>query len=204
MPSTSSRTHSTRRIPSGWEASEPQQRRCGLCRGISHTRASLRCPVNIRRAREELRADSASQFNPESLPLPLPSLSPEPATQPVPKLADTRPIWPGRPELIYKRYVKEKEDWLRAYSDVQPAQYRAARGLEHYSKRWLDENRWYLGRQRLDLETETFTEPANWTDEEVEAFLDWNTQETIEVEMQQEVEFNIRGGLSAERGTRDL
>jgi hypothetical protein len=46
--STSGRTHSTRRIPSGFEASETQERRCGLCNQPGHTRASMRCTVNIR------------------------------------------------------------------------------------------------------------------------------------------------------------
>ena len=62
--------------------------------------------------------------------------------------------------------------------------------------------------QRLDLETETLLDyrehPPEWTDEEVEAWLDWDAQETIEVEMQVQAEFDIRGGLSAERGVRGL
>ena len=118
---------------------------------------------------------------------------------------DTRPIWPHRPELIYKRYIAEKEDWLRAHLDVQPAQYRTARGLEQYSKAWLNENRRYLGFRRLDLETETFLEGrAEWIDEEIEAYLDWDMQETIEVEIQEEAKFNRRGGFSGERGVQGL
>ena len=165
--------------------------------------------------------EPATQSDPRSLRLislspgprsplpPLPSLSPEPepAAQPVPE-PDTRPIWPGRPELIHKRYVAEKEAWLAAHPGVRPAQYRKARRLELYPKRWLNENRKYLGYQRLDLETETLLDyreyPPEWTDEEVEAWLDWDAQETIEVEMQVQAEFDIRGGLSAERGVRGL
>ena len=140
---------------------------------------------------------------------PLPSLSPdpEPAGQPVPE-PDTRPIWPGRPELIHKRYVAEKVAWLKAHPDVRPAQYRKAGGLEHYSKAWLNENRKYLGYQRLGLETETLLDyiehPPNWTDEEVEAWLDWDAEETIEVERQVQAEFDARKGLSGERGVRGL
>ena len=49
---------------------------------------------------------------------------------------------------------------------------------------WLNENRRYLGFRRLDLETETFLEGrAKWTDEKVEAYLDWDMQETINVEI---------------------
>jgi hypothetical protein len=317
LPSTSRRTHSTRRIPSGWEGSEPQLRRCGLCREIGHTRASLECPVNIRHAREVLRAESATQIpsdlehsdlehsdlehsdsghsnsasqfipratiqaffdsagqsrlklalqsildsgdqlilkstiqsvlestiqpSPESTVQPIPepasppiprslvrfSLSPDPefATQPGPRLlllspspepatyidpipADSHPIWPGRPELIHKRYIAEKAAWLIAHPDVQPAEYRKVRGLEYYPKRWLNENRKYLGIQRLDLETETLLDyiehPPKWTDEEVEAWLDWDAEETIEVERQVQAEFDTRGGFSAERGVQGL
>ena len=142
MLSTSSRTYSTRRIPLGWEASEPRQRRRGLYHGIGHTRASFRCPVNIRRARDEFRAESASQFNPESLPRL--SLNPDPESATQPKLEVTRPIWPRRPEFIHKQYVEEKKDWLRVHPDVQPAQCPAAQGLDHYPKRQLNQNRWYL------------------------------------------------------------
>ena len=28
---------------------------------------------------------------------------------------DTRPIWPGRPEVIYANYLATKEAWLSAY-----------------------------------------------------------------------------------------
>jgi hypothetical protein len=47
----------------------------------------------------------------------------------------TRPIWPGRPELLYKQYLAEKEAWLTAHLDVRLANYRTARGLEVYSVR---------------------------------------------------------------------
>ena len=42
---------------------------------------------------------------------------------------DTRPIWPGRPELIYQAYLAEKEAWLAANPTVLPLQYRHKRGL---------------------------------------------------------------------------
>ena len=65
-------------------------------------------------------------------------------------------IWPGRSELIYQRYLADKAAWLIAHPDVRPHQYCKKRGLESYSKSWLNENRRYLGFQRrLDLETET-------------------------------------------------
>ena len=203
IPSASGRTYSTRRIPSRWEASETRLHRCGSCRGIGHNKASIKCPVNIRNLRAEFGIKPTTQPSPE----PLPSLSPSPesAIQPDPELVDTRPIWPHRPELIYRRYIDEKEDWLRAHPDVQPAQYRTARGLEQYSKAWLNENRRYLGFRRLDLETETFLEGrAKWTDEEIEAYLDWDIQETIKVEIQEEAKFNRHRGFSREHSVQGL
>jgi hypothetical protein len=126
--------------------------------------------------------------------------TPESTTQPVPESTDTRPIWPGRPELIYRRYLAEKEAWLIAHPDVQPAKYRAARGLEKHSQRWCNENRRYLGYQRLDLETETLLEDSpDWTNEEIEAWLDWDAQETIEVEQQVEAELIAAGGFGRQR-----
>jgi hypothetical protein len=52
-------------------------------------------------------------------------------TLPVPESTDTRPIWPGRPELIYQRYLAEKEAWITVYPTVCPSNYHKARGLEY-------------------------------------------------------------------------
>ena len=160
-------TQSTRRLPSGFEASEPRERRCGLCRQPGHTRSSLRCLVNIRCIQEELDSrpqasnspfiskeeikaildsvgesvlksslqsvldsgdqsilkstiqsilESTSQPDPESTSQPDPESTSQPDQESTsqPDL-DTCPIWPGRPELIYKKYLAEKEAWLSAY-----------------------------------------------------------------------------------------
>jgi hypothetical protein len=184
--STSGITQSTRRIPSGFEASETQERRCGLCKQPGHTRASMRCIVNIRQLQAEFapykplesasnseasqvipRAtvqaildsasrstsqsalqsalqsvlDLGSQLIPkatiqrilESHPAPPPA---ELVREPTP---NTRPIWPGRIELIYKQYIVEKEAWLTAHPTVRPFNYREKRGLESYSPRWCKE-----------------------------------------------------------------
>ena len=81
------------------------------------------------------------------------------------------------------------------------------RGLESYSKSWLKENRRNLGFQRLELETETLQdifELPNWTNEEVKAWLDWDSQETREVEGLEELECITRGGPSTERDIQGL
>ena len=80
-----------------------------------------------------------------------------------------------------------------------------ARGLKQYPQRWRNENRRYLGYQRLDLDTETLLEDSpNWTNEEIDAWLDWDTEETIEVERQEEADYIARGGPSTERGIKGL
>jgi hypothetical protein len=118
---------------------------------------------------------------------------------------DTRPIWPGRPELFYKQYITEKEAWLAAHPDVQPASYRTARGLERYPVSWCNRNRIFLPRERLDLQTETLLEGSpNWTNEETSAWLDNEALKEQEVEQQVEAELIAAGGFgqSRERGVR--
>ena len=71
-------------------------------------------------------------------------LSPEPenpATE-----VDTRPIWPGRIELIYQAYLAEKNTWLAANPTVRPAQYRTKRGLQKLTKAICDSHKWELPR----------------------------------------------------------
>jgi hypothetical protein len=254
--STLGTTLSTRRIPSGFEALETRERRCGLCNQPGHTRASIRCTVNIRRLQakfaphEPLKStldpelasqvipratvqailNSASrstspsalqsalqsvldtgnpQFIPketiqrilESHPAPPPT---EPVQEPTP---DTRPIWPGRIELIYKQYIVEKEAWLTAHPKVRPSNYREKRGLESYSPRWCKEQSRYLPDHRIDLETETILKGRpHWTTEEIHAWLDYEALQEQEVERQVEAELIAAGGFgqSRERGIRGV
>jgi hypothetical protein len=266
------RTHSTRRLPSGFEATEDRERRYGLCHLPGHTRASQRCPVNIRRLQEEYRPqltsssaslfvpraavqslldsagqstlrsalqsvldsgdqlilkstiqsilESTSQPIPRSTSQPVPELTPESTIQPVPELTpestiqpvpgstpestiiipDTRPIWPGRPELIYRQYLTEKAAWLANNPKVRSVSYRRARGLEIYPYHWIRERRQELPIQRLDLDTETLLEGiADWTNEEVSAWLDWDKIKDQEVERQVEAELVIAGGFGQGR-----
>jgi hypothetical protein len=118
----------------------------------------------------------------ESHPAPPPEPSPEPSPEPTP---NTRPIWPGRPELIYKQYLAEKEAWLTAHPTVRPSNYREKRGLQSYSPRYCKEQSRYLPDHRIDLETETILKGRpHWTTEEVEAWLDNEALDTQVVEQQ--------------------
>lgn len=141
----------------------------------------------------------------ESHPAPPPTLPPaEPVREPTP---DTRPIWPGRIELIYKQYIVEKEAWLTAHPTVRPFNYREKRGLESYSPRWCKEQSRYLPDHRIDLETETILEGRpHWTTEEIHAWLDYEALQEQEVERQIEAELIAAGGFgqSRERGIRGV
>ena len=113
-------TTSTKRLPSAFEATEPRERLCGRCRLPGHTRNSLRCMHNIRQLNQqfqddqlamrpdlpdsrELHTNSEAQSIAQVALQELESLSPEPENPPI--QADTRPIWPGRIELIYQAYL---------------------------------------------------------------------------------------------------
>ena len=126
------------------------------------------------------------------------SLSPEPenpATE-----VDTRPIWPGRVEVIYQAYLAEKNIWLAANPTVRPAQYRSKRGLQKLTKAICDSYKWKLPRQRIDLESETLIEgPPGWLTEEIQAWLDWDQIQEEALEQQLEVEFVAAGGFGSER-----
>jgi hypothetical protein len=120
---------------------------------------------------------------------------------------DTRPIWPGRPELIYQQYLAKKEAWLANNPKVRSASYRRARSLEVYPYDWIKERRRELPVQRLDLDTETLIKGiADWTNEEVSAWLDWDKIKDQEVERQVEAEVARAGGFgqSRARGSRGL
>jgi hypothetical protein len=120
-------------------------------------------------------------------------------TQPIPESTDTRPIWPGRPGLIHRQYLAEKEAWLADNLGVCPASYRRARGLEIYPYHWIRERRRELPIQRLDLDTETLLEGSpDWTNEEVSAWLDRDKIQEQEVERQEDIEYRARGRPSVE------
>jgi hypothetical protein len=143
----------------------------------------------------ELHTNSEAQSIAQVALQELESLSPEPENPPI--QADTRPIWPGRIELIYQAYLAEKTTWLATNPTVQPAQYRSKRGLQKWSKAACDRRslRWQLPLKRLNLETETLIEgQPKWTDEEIHAWLDWDRQQEQAIEQQVEAELVAAGG----------
>jgi hypothetical protein len=161
------------------------------------------CMLNLRDLNQELQQDQlAIQPNLSIAQVALQeleSLSPEPENPPI--QADTRPIWPGRIEVIYQAYLTEKTTWLAANPTVQPAQYRSKRGLQKWSKAACDRRslRWHLPLKRLNLETETLIEgQPKWTDEEIHAWLDWDWQQEQVIEQQVEAEVVAAGGYGGD------
>ena len=57
-------------------------------------------------------SESTTQPASESTTQPAPESTPELTPESTIIIPDTRPIWPGRPELIYRQYLAEKEAWL--------------------------------------------------------------------------------------------
>jgi hypothetical protein len=157
---------------------------------------TLAIPANSTNSRE-LHTNSEAQSIAQAVELE--SLSPEPENPPI--KADTRPIWPGRIELIHQAYLAEKTTWLAANPTVQPAQYRSKRGLQKWSKAACDRRslRWHLPLKRLNLETETLIEgQPKWTDEEIYAWLDWDRQQEQVIEQQVEAEVVAAGGYGGD------
>jgi hypothetical protein len=112
---------------------------------------------------------------------------------------DTRPIWPGRIELIYQAYLAEKNTWLAANPTVRSAQYRTKRGLPKRTKAICNSYKWQLPRQRINLESDTLIEgPASWLTEEIQAWLDWDQKQEQDLERQLDTEYVAAGGFGSE------
>ncbi|KAJ8103403.1 hypothetical protein POJ06DRAFT_234429 [Lipomyces tetrasporus] len=155
---------------------------------------------NIQRLNQEFEANQLAMQSRATAQVALQeleTLSPEPenpATE-----VDTRPIWPGRIELIYQAYLAENTTWLAANPTVRPTQYRTKRGLLRWTKAVCNGEMWQLPRQRINLETETLIEgPASWKTEEVQAWLDWEQRQEQDLERQLDTEYAAAGGFGSE------
>ena len=116
------------------------------------------------------------------------TLDPENTTINTTIKVNTRPIWPGHPELIYQAYVAEKNAWLAANPALQPAKYRTKRGFTRWSESWCRQNKKLLPYQRLDLQSETLIPgDPNWSYEELRAWLDWHEKKQAEADQGRKV-----------------
>jgi hypothetical protein len=87
---------------------------------------------------------------------------------------ETRPVWPGRIEVIYAAYIAKKAAFLAAHPTVQESNYRKFCGR----KEWKPLNRRYqkrfLPQQRVDITAKKLIDRrANWSNEEIDAYLDY-------------------------------
>jgi hypothetical protein len=200
-------TRSIKRIPSGFEATEPRQWKCGLCKLPGHNRSSLRCLVNLRQDQEEqlgviqTPSDQELQGSPtESAPAEI-----EGPTIVVEGPTDTRPIWPGRIEVIYAKYIAEKTVWLTSHPHIQASKYRSARGLTIYTpkdRRYHALSRTSVLRytERIDLTTEKVVAgKPNWSDEELDAYIDYQLNAEADLEKGLLEEFVAAGCLNTHR-----
>ena len=217
---------STKRIPSGFEATErPKERRCGLCNLPGHDRRSISCIVRLRQDGQEL------GFDPQILPVQQPTLrgpssdtiivcesrtnnmsdstrteaipTPiEPLVSALPRIeVETRPVWPGRIEVIYAKYIAEKMAFLASNPTVQESNYRKCRGL----KVWTPLDRRYqmrfLPRQRVDIKVKKLIDGRpRWTNEEVDAYLDYQALREQEIEAEEEARLVAQGGFGRSKG----
>jgi hypothetical protein len=118
---------------------------------------------------------------------------------------DTRPIWPGRPDLIYQAYIAEKEAWLAANPAILPAQYRSKRSLPRWNESWYRQNKKFLPYQRLNLQSETLIPgDPNWSYKELRAWLDWDEKKQEEADQEAEAELIAAGGFGRVRKGQGL
>jgi hypothetical protein len=113
---------------------------------------------------------------------------------------DTRPVWPGRIEVIYSKYIAEKAAFLAANPTVQETNYRKSRGL----KVWKPLDRRYemrfLPRQRIDVQGKKLLDGRpSWSNEEINAYLDYQAVKEQEIEAKEEARIVSQGGFRRSR-----
>ena len=126
-------------MPSSFEATERlKERRCGLCKLPGHDRRSISCIVRLRQDGQELGFDSQdlplqqptlegppsdtiivckSRTNnmlettsAEAIPTPIEPLASEPLAYALLEIeVETRPVWPGRIEVIYATHMLKRQ-----------------------------------------------------------------------------------------------
>ena len=115
-------------------------------------------------------------------------LASEPSAYALPEIeVETRPVWPGRIEVIYATYIAKKAAFLAAHPMVQESNYRKSCGL----KVWKSLDRRYqmrfLPQQRIDITAKKLLDGrANWSNEEIDAYLDYQAVREQEIEAEEE------------------
>ena len=137
-----------------------------------------------------------------------PSVSPTPTPPPTSTLSiiqkpqqPQRKLSPNRPEVVFQAYQAEKSAWLANYPTVRPTEYRKARKWKTLRPKELREQAFYMPRERRDLSGNIISERANWTQEEIIAWLD--NEEKVEEDQYKELESEFRANNNRHaQGTR--
>jgi hypothetical protein len=91
------------------------------------------------------------------------------------------PLAQSRPEMIFIKYKAEKDDWLANHPYVPPNQYRKKRGFRVRNRKILDNSRYRLPLDRRKPSGELIAYSANWTYEEIDAWVDNEQREEDEL-----------------------
>jgi hypothetical protein len=167
---------------------------------VGHNRNSRKCFHYIQQLNQQLDAEDLAAANSAARLAAIEMNATSDFAAAIPPVAsmDNRPIWPGRIELIYREYIKEKETWLAAHPTTQPANYRRARGLEDLSPKACRQLLKFLPLQRLNIEaTPVKLLPGQpyWSIEEIQAWSDEDARQEREIEAQMDAELTQAGGF---------
>ena len=108
------------------------------------------------------------------------------ASPPPPTPELLKPLAPSRPEMVFSRYIAEKEAWLATHPTVRLTEYRKKRGWQTLRPALLKQHSFHMPPERRDPSGKIIQNKANWTNEEIIAWLDnEDALEEEEVQRQQ-------------------
>ncbi len=94
------------------------------------------------------------------------------AKQLEPRRQPPRQLSPNRPEVLIQAYLAEKAAWLAQHPTVRPTEYRKSRKWKTPRPKVLKEQVFYMPKERRDLTGTIIANKANWSNEEIIAWLD--------------------------------
>jgi hypothetical protein len=137
-----------------------------------------------------------------------PTASTVPVASPVitAPIASTVPkqLSPDRPEVLMQTYLAEKAVWLAQHPTIRPTEYRKARKWTTPRPKVLKEQLFYMPKERRDLKGNIIANQANWTPEEIIAWLDNEERKEEEEYNRLQVEFDTNGQRHIENGSREV
>jgi hypothetical protein len=111
-----------------------------------------------------------------------------------------------RIKMIYERYLTAKKEYLAANLKAKESNYRKTVGLkvrDTHARRYKRQQLKF--RRRLNISTKTLVEGRpHWTDEEIDAALDYDEEMEQEAEGIEEGRWAAMGGRNTERGVQGV